>query len=172
MAFTFDASPLSLTLNSYSSVQFADDYFIAKFGAESWASFANSKKYALLVSATNILDTFVYGGLRTNTAQPLQWPRQGIYSDEGIKFSPLSLPVNMIKATCEMAFWIWTEEDRMVSDITAQQLEGFKAGPLDLKISKDAIIMPPIVKSLISSIGKGVLVSDGQLSKQTLNMQL
>jgi hypothetical protein len=162
MAFTFDSTPTSGTMNSYTSVSFADDYFVARFGAESWASFDEPKKFSLLVQATNLLDTFVYGGLRTSRSQPLAWPRQGIYNDEGTAYSTAVVPVKMEKATCEMAFWLFTEEDRLLNDTSLQQVEVFKAGPLDLKVRKNAMVIPDKVIGLITSIGAGTLISTGQ----------
>ena len=172
MAFTFDSTPTSGTMNSYTSVSFADDYFVARFGAESWSSFDEPKKFALLVQATNILDTYMYGGLRTSRSQPLQWPRQGIYNDEGTPYSSAVLPDKMQKATCEMAFWLFTEEDRLLSDTSLQQVDAFKAGPRDLKIRKSAMVIPEKVLSTIKSIGAGTLISTSESTKTSMDMKL
>ncbi len=172
MAFTFDSTPTSGTMNSYTSVSFADDYFVARFGAESWSSFDEPKKFALLVQATNVLDTYMYGGLRTSRSQPLQWPRQGIYNDEGTPYSSAVLPAKMEKATCEMALWLFTEEDRLLNDVALQQVDAFKAGPLDLKIRKNAMVIPEKVLSTIKSIGAGTLISTGESTKTSMSINL
>ena len=167
MAFTFDSNPLSGSMNSYVSTSYADDYFVARFGAEAWADLDDSQKQALLVTATNLLDTFVYGGLRTSKTQPLQWPRQGIYNDEGYLYPNNVLPAGMLKATCEQALWLLQEQDRVLPDITLSQVDSFKAGPLDVTVKKGAPTMSPDVVRMISSIGQGVLINTGDSGKKT-----
>ena len=64
MAFTFDASPSSATMNSYATVEFADDYFTGSFKGTGWADLDTAVKQGILVQATNFLETFVYAGLK------------------------------------------------------------------------------------------------------------
>lgn len=177
MAFTFDPNPDSATMNSYASVLDADDFFASKFvpaDAEQWADLDETTKQALLCSATRVLNTFVYGGLRTTASQPLQWPRQGLYTDEGQPWASISVPLPMKEATCEQAYWIWTEGNRVLDDTTMGQLESFSAGPLDVKIRKNPLAKISVAAlDLINSMGKGTLISTGDTGgPKTLNMSL
>lgn len=172
MAFIFDSAPTSGTMNSYTSVSFADDYFVSRFNGAAWASFDEPTKFSLLVQATNLLDTFAYGGLKTSKTQPLQWPRQGIYNDEGTPYSSSVVPTKMQQATCEMAYWLYTESDRVLDDTTLQQLDSFKAGPLDVAIKKDAMLWPSKAIQLIKSIGFGTLISTGESTKTSMSINL
>lgn len=161
MAFVFDADPVSATMSSYVTVSFADDYFSAKFTGAGWADLSTELKQAALVSATNILDTYVYGGLRAQRLQPLQWPRSGIYNDEGTPYSSATVVTKVQQATCELAHWIYTEGDRTLDDTTLQQLDNFQAGPVNFKIRSKAMVVPLEVQALLTSIGPGVLLSMG-----------
>lgn len=174
MAFTFDAGPLSATMNSYASVEFADDYFSGSFRAgPTWAELDDTQKQAALVQASNFLDTFIYGGLKTSRTQPMQWPRSGMYDNEGNAYSSQVLPTKVLQATCEMAFWYVNEGNRVLDDVTVSQYEGFKAGPLDVKIRKGAATMPPEVLQLLNAVGLGTVISTGDNgSAKTMNMSL
>lgn len=167
-----DANPASSTMNSYCDLTFADEYFSLRFGAEAWADFEEAKKEALLVRATNKLDTFKYGGLKTSRTQPLMWPRQGIYDDEGNPYPQSVVPVKVKAATCEMAFWYWTEDDRFISDTDAGQIESYSAGPLSVKAKAGANDFPKIVTDMLSSIGEGTLLLGSVSGARTMQIRL
>lgn len=168
----FDANPSSSTMNSYVDVTFADEYFSLHFrGGDAWSAFTTGQKQSLLASASTILDTFTYGGLKTSKTQPMQWPRQGIYDDEGTAYSSAVVPVKVRQAACELAYWIFTEGDRVLDDTTMNQLETFSAGPLDVKIRK-SVGYPAIIESLLNSVGTGTLLSMGSSGVKSLSMSL
>lgn len=177
MAFTFDADPVSATMNSYVSVEDADDFFASKYipaDADQWLELDLAVKEALLCSATRVLNTFVYGGLRSVRTQPLQWPRSGMYNDEGYAWPSTVVATPIKQATCEQAYWMWTEGTRVLDDTTLQQVDSFKAGPLDVKIKKDALVnISRDALALINSMGQGTLISTGQAGgAKTMNMSL
>lgn len=153
------STPSATNANSFVDLSFADAYFSTKFGADKWDSFATQDKEKLLVSATNSINVYKFGGSKSERAQALEWPRKYLTDNEGYPLDEVSIPLGVKKATCEMAYWIWTEEDRMVSDVELQQLESMKVGPLDVKISAKASTVPKAVEQLLESVGIDVLVS-------------
>lgn len=158
MAFTFDSTPSSSVSNSYLSVQEADDYFGGRFGADKWATFSNTQKQQLLVTSTKQLDTALFGGRRSKQIQSLQWPRYALVDNDGYPISDTEIPNKVKEATCEMALWIWTEEDRLLSDTEILQVDTYKVGPIDIAVNKERIVFPPKVEELLKSIGPSVLV--------------
>jgi hypothetical protein len=60
---------------------------------------------------------------------------------------------------CVLAYWIWTEDDSMLSDTEIQQVDSYKVGPLDVQVNKARVIFPVKVEELLKSIGPGVLVA-------------
>lgn len=177
MAFTFDADPISATMNSYVSVSDADDFFASKYipaDSDQWLELDDAVKQALLCSATRVLETFVYGGLRSVKTQPLQWPRQGMYTDEGIAWTSTAVPVPMKQALCEQVYWMWTEGSRTLNDTALQQFENFSAGPLNLKIRKNPLAnISREAIALINSMGTGTLISTGDTGgAKSMNMVL
>lgn len=177
MAFTFDADPISATMNSYVSVEDADDFFASKFipaDAEQWTELDEPVKQALLCSATRTLDAFVYGGLKKLKSQPLQWPRSGMYNDEGTAWPESVVPVPIKQAVCEQAYWMWTEGARTLDDTTLQQFEDFKAGPLAVKIRKDPLVdVSREALALIKSMGNGTLINTNRnMGATSMTMKL
>lgn len=156
-----DTLPLSPTMNAYCDVAFADAYFTFRFGGEAWLGFDIEKKEALLVRASLTLDTWSYGGYKKSGTQPMKWPRSGLVDDEGYSVSDTTVPTRVKQAACEMAYWMWTEEDRLMSDTDLRQIDSFSAGPLDVTAKKGAMTTPAACTDLIRSLGKGFLLSTG-----------
>jgi hypothetical protein len=160
-------------MNCYTDVAYADTYFSLRFGAEAWADFDEPKKESLLVRASNMLETFKYGGLKTSRLQPLLWPRRGIYDDEGTSYSTSVVPAKVQQAACELAIWYWTEEDRYFSDVDLGQLTSLEAGPLKVTAKKGPLDMPKQVAELLSSMGTGIYLGTSDVSgARSLSMRL
>lgn len=168
---TITSTPKETNSNSYISSADADLYFAGKYSsAEKWTGLTAEKKSQLLITATIQLETYLYGGEPTTNTQALQWPRKHLTDRSGNLINQDVIPVKVQYAQCEMADWILTEEDRSLTDIELQQLESFKAGPLDIKVKSAPVTVPPTVKQLLSSIGPAVLVSTDQSVNQSINI--
>lgn len=166
---TINADPTSQDMNCYVDMDFADAYFDTRFdfyddsdtGNTAWASFPDEKKIALLISATNDLESFNFGGLKTIRTQPLKWPRQALFDFEAIPVDKLTVPNKIKQATCELAYWKFREGDRMVDDYSQSQLESMKAGPLDIKLNPSSKRFPQKVLDYINGIGPGIIITGG-----------
>lgn len=159
MAFALNADVLSDQMNCYATVAEADDYFEAKFGAEAWAELEEAQKIALIVGATNVLETFNFDGQRARRTQPLKWPRKLIYNDESVEQDSTVVHQKVKQATFELAYWRLTEGDRPATDAELFQLKSSKVGPLDYQFKDGFKYIPPHVVDLIKAIGPGVLRS-------------
>ena len=168
MALTINSTAKDAAANSYISLADANYFFSTKFKESApWLALTNDQRAQLLIEATRILETYVYGGARTTTTQALSWPRSNLVSREGTIVNSQTIPKLLEAAQCEMAAWLLTEDDRMLSDIDIQQVDQFKAGPLDIKLKASAVTVPPMVKALISSISPEALITaESNSSKQ------
>lgn len=155
MAFVFDATPSSLTANSYIPLEGANDYFAARFGADSWDDLSDADKQALLAQATRRIDAEYFGGQKTVREQSLEWPRRFIYDKDGFPRDVDSIPKEVQYAACELAYYYMTQEDREVSVSALEDLEEIKIGPLGYKIKKGrkADELPEIVDRYLRGIG-------------------
>lgn len=168
MAFVLDADPQSATMNCYATVAESDDYFAARYGAfgpdaegatVAWADLDEAIKTALLVTASNVIDTFDFDGQRTVRTQPLKWPRKLVYNEEQVQ-QPSDVVLPKVKqAVFEMAWWKWTEGERPATDAELMQLKASKQGPLDYTFKEGVGTVPAIVVDTLKSIGPGVLMN-------------
>lgn len=168
MAFVLDADPQSATMNCYATVAEADDYFSARYGAfgpdaegatVAWQDLDEAIKTSLLVTASNVIDTFDFDGQRTVRTQPLKWPRKLVYNDEQVQ-QPSDVVLPKVKqAVFEMAWWKWTEGERPATDAELMQLKNSKVGPLAYEFKEGVGTVPAIVIDTLKSIGPGVLMN-------------
>lgn len=168
MALTITSTAKDPSANSYISLADANYFFSTKFKESApWLALTNDQRSQLLIEATRILETYVYGGTRTTTTQALSWPRSNLVSREGTSVNSQTIPKLLEAAQCEMAAWLLTEDDRMLSDIDLQQVDQFKAGPLDIKVKAAAVTVPPMVKALLAAISPEALITvDNNSNKQ------
>jgi len=171
-----DADPSSPVMNCYVDLAYADSYFALKFGAANWAEFDQPVKESLIVSATRQLDVFEYGGMKVSKTQPLKWPRSNIMDSEGYTLPTIPLPHQLKDATCELAFWYWTEDDRFFTDVDLKQVQSYEVGPLKVDQKNPSMAFPEYVLDLIESIGPGVVIDTGDVAGQgkakSMNMWL
>ena len=94
------------TAESYSSEADADTYNTAYVGDGTWTAATSGAKEVALRQATQYLD-LVYGnkwhGTRKTEAQALAWPRTGVKDCDGYLIDDDSLPINLVRATAELA---------------------------------------------------------------------
>lgn len=83
-------------LNSYITVQGANEYFDTKYNAAVWDSVTNIDKQKALIEATRIIDTLNYKYDKTDPDQLLEFPRN----------SKTEIPTAIKIATCEIALEI------------------------------------------------------------------
>lgn len=101
MAFIVEDGTGVAGATSYTTVEFADDYFAERGGAV-WAAIAeDSDKESFLIQATDYIE-LVYGrrflGEMSDATQALSWPRT-----DADPYAEGAIPINLEKATAEYA---------------------------------------------------------------------
>lgn len=163
MAFVLDANPSSSTMNSYVSLAEADDYFAGNFSAMArWEELTESQKNAALRQATLILDNLAYAGYKTVSTQPLQHPRKSVVDREGYAYDENVVITKVKYATCELAYWIANEENRLFDDTELEQFKSINMGPINA--TKDdgyeASDLPGAVKDMLEAVSPGFMKDD------------
>lgn len=152
--------------NSFVSVEEADEYFSGTFfgSGKKWTDFEDEEvKSALLITATRRLNSLPWGGRPLSDTQSLSFPRAyGAYTPTiGI------IPQWLKSATCEMARWLWEEEDRPATESEFAMLKSMKVGPLDFQFRDNMGALPPVVASILKGAGPHVIdLSTGPRTKQ------
>ncbi|RZL39231.1 MAG: hypothetical protein EOP35_04130 [Rubrivivax sp.] len=128
MAITTEDGTGLANAETYASVATADTYHAARNGT-SWAALSTAAKEAALRLATEWLGQRYLGrwqGVRVKTTQALEWPRSDVCVD-GIGLVYSTLPVQLVRATCELALKSLTTT--LTADETAQ-VTSEQVGPI------------------------------------------
>jgi len=115
MTLTIDATIGGENANSYTDVDFADDYFEGRFTntvsptvQTDWFAFTEEQKKLRLITATRVIDRMSFLYERATQTQALQFPRRDEVKGGGIyvfgkKFEITELPDILLFAVCELA---------------------------------------------------------------------
>jgi hypothetical protein len=117
--------------NSYVSVSEADAYLYTRWGAERWNELTCPLKERALITATRTVDSYDWVGVVLSEDQELSFPRRGHHFDGRIGQNvalPDVVPREIEDLTCEIAFYISSEEDD-----GGISVEHFKLDVIELK---------------------------------------
>lgn len=138
MAFEVETGTGSTTATSYCSVAVADAYHLKKAAsATAWAALSSTVKQYRLEEATEIIDRdCVFMGSPASlipSEQALQWPRYGTYDKNGIDIASDSIPLDLQKATAELAYQM-TLENREEDPVRG--IKKLKADVIEIEFDK------------------------------------
>lgn len=136
----FDAGVGSATATSYVSVEAAADYFATRYNTAAWDALVQATKEKALMAATSRLEMEAWVGRKASTDQALAWPRLGIYDRDQRYVSTSVIPLEVKRATCELALHLLNNAttDLMAPD-ALQQFDAVSVGPLDVTPNPDAV---------------------------------
>ena len=145
---SLDATPSGANANSYVTVAQADTYFAGRLNASAWTESGDQE--AALIHATRWLDHFDYRGERAVPRQPLKWPREFVYDEDGYELPLATIPREVRDATCEAALALLANP----AAFERTGLEGFseaKVGPLEVKIRPAMLTtdLPDVVQNIL-----------------------
>ena len=149
--------------NSYASVAEGDGYHEGHLYASAWTGASADTKAAALVMATRLIDAqFQFGGLKVESTQALQWPREDCPShDDEDDVADDIVPKGVVDATCE------TARALIIEDRTANPLgEGLKfSGIGDLQQSFDKSdrrpVIPRVAQAMLRKFGEALNATSG-----------
>lgn len=129
---------LVVGVNSYVTVQEADDYCADRYGYDAWATASDKDK--ALISAADILDGLcVWKGLPSEDDQVLEFPRD---------ISDNVVPQAVKDAQCEVAFSIINLGS--TSTDGGDALEELKAGSVSMKFKAHSTKNPLVNSTVLS----------------------
>ncbi len=99
-----DATISGTSSNSYVTTAEADLYFTDSLYSSSWTAVGD--KDVALISATNYLEMFAYGGTKAVTEQALLHPRKDIYDRDGTEIVSTVIARDVKRATFELALYM------------------------------------------------------------------
>jgi hypothetical protein len=145
--------------NSYASVADGDAYHDGHLYASAWTAATTANKEKALVFATRLIDAeFRFKGVKANSAQALQWPREECRDPDGADYlASDAVPSAVVNATCELA------RELLIKDRTAAHAgEGLKYQNVgSTQTGYDKTDTPPV----ITRVAQAMLAKLGSLLK-------
>ncbi len=134
MALVLDATVGGATANSYLTSATANAYFESRpEAATTWASATTATKDFYLVAATERLEQESYFGTKASLTQRLLFPRSGVYDSDGQLLSELTMPRQLLNATCEVAWWLYSQAGTdLFKESGLEAFTDLRVGPLAL----------------------------------------
>ena len=106
MALIVETGNIVAGANSYITVEYADDFFAARFDPAFWSSLSTEQKEAALIMATASIDSeYKFYGQLLDTTQSLMWPRTQFFDTEGRLQGGLGvIPESLKQAVAALAY--------------------------------------------------------------------
>lgn len=145
---------LTVGVNTYISLEEAEAYFSGRVNSATWDGVEDKAK--LLITATNMLESFDWAGNVMSDDQELAFPRSGSYYEPQLKKS-IPLESNrakrrLLSAVCEVALSL-IDSDPFVSEGTVASIT---VGPISLSGMKSG--GTSAISSAVSEVVKPLLV--------------
>ena len=105
---------ITVGVDSYVSLEEANNYFNSRLHAEAWTGATDTDKEKALKQATRNIDTLPFRGAKASDAQALSFPRAyTVYKDGGLVLvTDQDIPQAVKNATCEEALSLLQNSQR------------------------------------------------------------
>jgi hypothetical protein len=140
MIFEVETGEGSPTSNSYSTVEFADDYISLFYPEhEAWGNMTEDQKKMVLVYSTRYLDSLlVWTSTLRKEEQALSFPRKEFHDSDGRKVKEDVIPSILTEITVEFAV------EHLVNGLSRELL---KISREDFADTSDSYASPKLIKS-------------------------
>lgn len=152
-----ETGPGDVGANSYVSLAYAEEYFDGHpFYADAWADIVDvERKERLLITASQQLDVlFNWEGYRATETQGLDWPRYGVRDKEGGYLPDDALPDRLMRATCEMAYYLTRGDPAAIS--SSAGVSELRIDVIELTFDKSVrtAVVPSSTITLLRGLGE------------------
>ena len=165
MALVVEDGTAKTDSESYISVADADTYHTDYTDSSDWSSAIDAVKERVLRRATLVIDArFVlrWKGSRFTENQALDWPRHSVEDPSGFFVLTTTIPVNLQRATAELALKEITETDGIIPDLDNDGIikrEKIKVGPIESDIEYQGGSSPETKFTVVDKLLRELLES-------------
>ena len=144
--------------DAFIDLAFANAYHTAA-GSSGWAGEDADKEAAIRRATSHLSDAYRWEGVRTRgRSQALAWPRSGVSDAEGYGIASNTIPIELKRATAELALRELVSPGSMNPDFVASEaVKREKIGPIEveyLNASVSADAKRPVVLIVRDMIGQ------------------
>lgn len=142
--------------NSYTEVEFADDYISTNsYASTQWDTLSVDTKQKLLARASKVIDArIIWNGERVDEDSGLRWPRSGVYDRDGFLIPDDVIPIALQEAVAEFASYLMTTD--YTAPRSANQFKEIQVGPIDIKydLTYEQGAFPDIIAAILEGLGR------------------
>jgi hypothetical protein len=134
---------LVVGVNTYVDTDDAYPYFSTRPRSSAWTSASETDQENVLRQATTLIDTLDFHGRKATNAQALAWPRVNVRDRDGCAIPSDTVPQAVIKATCEWALYLLTNDPSKPTQVLTHKQVG------DLQLDFAPMLpdtLPPLVR--------------------------
>lgn len=138
--------------NAYVDADTADAYFGDRLNASAWSGASAAQKDQALVTATLRLDQLTFKGVRTDSSQPLAWPRWGVKDEDGYLLDSDTVPDRIKRATMELALTLLAADGDALADTGMEGFDSVKVGPITVDVRHRKQSLPDHVRREVAPL--------------------
>lgn len=155
-AFVVEDGTADADANSYTSVEFADDYAeTATFHSATWLALTDDQKERLLVRSSKIIDARVrWAGERVDADSGLRWPRSGVYDRDSFLIADDVVPIALQEAVVEFSLYLMTDD--WTAPRSNAEFKEIQVGPIDVVFNDTTYArgaFPDIIAMMLEGLG-------------------
>lgn len=113
--------------NTYASLSYVDA-FCSDLGLTSWASCSTATREAAILRGMAYIESLSFKGYKSDAAQALKWPRDGVYDEDGYAIEDDEIPANLLRAVARAAY----EESVSAGTLQPTRTSGIKRERVDV----------------------------------------
>ena len=153
MASVIIVTPGDASANSYCSRAVADAYHENRLHAATWTDASDDTQDAALIMATRVLDQqFIWEGIRTFPTQRLDFPRDGLLTDEGEHaLDSTTIPGPMQFATAEFGRLLIDSDTTVTSGTAGGAITSLKAGSVKIDYASGVVPHTDLIPDAVSA---------------------
>jgi hypothetical protein len=89
--------------NTYASLSYVDT-FCSDLGLASWAALGTTSRESAILRGMAYIESLSFKGVKSDADQPLKWPRDGVYDEDGYAIEDDAIPANLLRAVSRAAY--------------------------------------------------------------------
>lgn len=167
-----DATPESVTGNSYQTVDEIDEILAQRLYVTAWNNATPADKEAVAIWATRLMERGLdYEGGISSPNQALRLPRSGLIDEEGRAVAPHVIHLRFREAHAELCLFLLKRDRTEEPEILGQGMAKLDVGPISITVDEDQII-PVIPDSVLNLLGDWASLKDGSVGASQSTVKL
>ena len=160
-----DATVKGTASNSYITVARGNQLLTdTRLNVTGWNSASDDDKARAVIYGTYLLDNvFMWHGTPRTIEQKLDWPRSGVYDNNGDDFDYDTIPEPLERAVAEMALQLLSRDRMSDPSLLGLGFSEAKVGSISVKVSEEmkVSLIPDYITTVLHELGRPLVAASG-----------